>query len=361
MEKRYKYIDLLNVNYELRDKRVVIWGLSSSALSLFVRLRANNINIIGFTDSFVEESGTEFVGLPVFTFDEMKALENIVIYIATDVLEYKRQILDKAQPLSNAVILTKGKIYGGIEYDTDALVKKIALEKDEIVFVRENLCDDKSKRTFENLLEYRTCNNEKLIYEVYENGHKQYFPVGEIIKPEKEGVFIDAGAYNGRTSVLYANWNPNYSKIYFMEPDLTMYAVATEYVRLKGIKNIVGVNRGAYSCETELSFKNDFASGSSKIDECGTNTIKTISIDEMLSGEKATFIKMDIEGAEMEALKGADKTITKYKPKLAISIYHKEDDLWKIPYYIKQKYPWYKLFIRHYEQTAIETVMYATV
>lgn len=89
--------------------------------------------------------------------------------------------------------------------------------------------------------------------------------------------------------------------------------------------------------------------------------VKTISIDEMLEGEKCTFIKMDIEGAEMEALQGAQKSISKYYPKLAISIYHKDDDLWKIPYYIKKTWPEYKLYIRHYTYVTTETVLYATV
>ena len=102
-------------------------------------------------------------------------------------------------------------------------------------------------------------------------------------------------------------------------------------------------------------------SGSSRINEKGLEKIKTISIDEMLDGDKATYIKFDIEGAEMAALEGAKKTIQKHKPKLAISIYHKEDDLWKIPFYIKEKYPWYRLYMRHYTSVTTETVLYATV
>lgn len=81
----------------------------------------------------------------------------------------------------------------------------------------------------------------------------------------------------------------------------------------------------------------------------------------MVGSDNVTFIKMDIEGAEMEALEGAQKTIERCKPKLAISIYHKEDDLWEIPYYILKKYPWYKIYIRHYALTTNETVMYAGI
>lgn len=69
---------------------------------------------------------------------------------------------------------------------------------------------------------------------------------------------------------------------------------------------------------------------------------------------------MDIEGAEMDALIGSEKTITEYHPKLAISIYHKDDDLWTIPYYLMKKYPFYRFFIRHYSSITTETILYAT-
>ena len=86
-----------------------------------------------------------------------------------------------------------------------------------------------------------------------------------------------------------------------------------------------------------------------------------VSIDDMVGDDKVTFIKMDIEGAEMEALEGAKQTIERNRPKLAISIYHKEEDLWEIPFYILSKYPWYKIYMRHYTLTTNETVLYATV
>lgn len=97
------------------------------------------------------------------------------------------------------------------------------------------------------------------------------------------------------------------------------------------------------------------------IDENGGVAIETISIDELLDGSEASYIKMDIEGAEYEALLGASKTIEKFRPKLAISIYHKEDDLWKLPYYLMKNYPFYRFYIRHYTDITTETVLYATV
>lgn len=72
-----------------------------------------------------------------------------------------------------------------------------------------------------------------------------------------------------------------------------------------------------------------------------------------------TFIKMDIEGAELEALHGCRDTIIKYRPKLAICVYHKPEDIIEIPSYIHEIVPEYKLYLRHHSKDLSETVLYA--
>ena len=82
-------------------------------------------------------------------------------------------------------------------------------------------------------------------------------------------------------------------------------------------------------------------------------------IDGALDGEEATFIKMDIEGSELSALKGGGGTIRKYRPKLAICTYHKPEDMWEIPEYVLSLHEDYRLYFRHYNYSRTETVMYA--
>ena len=79
----------------------------------------------------------------------------------------------------------------------------------------------------------------------------------------------------------------------------------------------------------------------------------------MDSGERITFIKMDVEGAELKSLMGACNTIRRDRPKLAISIYHKDKDMVRIPLYIRSLIPDYRLYVRHYSNNANETVLYA--
>lgn len=98
--------------------------------------------------------------------------------------------------------------------------------------------------------------------------------------------------------------------------------------------------------------------GSAKVASEGNDRIEVVSLDSYIK-EKVTFIKMDIEGAELEALKGCQNTIKKYRPKLAISVYHKKEDIIEIPGYIMSLVPDYHFYLRHYSSGFAETVLYA--
>ena len=360
MIKLYNYINVLQNDSILLNKNIIIWGKSVSALNLYVELKSKNVNVIGFTDSFTDQMN-KFADLPLYPFREIQKMKDIAIYIATSNFKYRVEILEQIQNMGIPV-LCKGTVYGPGLYDTEKMNKKMENERDKIEQIKDILSDEKSRKTFDNLVKYRVTNDFGLIREIFEEGHKQYFPPADILNPSTEEIFVDGGAYNGVTSLEFSKWvRGKYKKIYMMEPDKLMGSVAGEFIALMGIKNVETIRKGAYSESTILNFRNLADSASSCIDKNGESQIETITIDEMLNCGPATYIKMDIEGAELPALIGAEHTIKHYRPKLAISIYHKEDDLWNIPYYIHQKYPWYKLYIRHYTNITTETVLYASI
>lgn len=100
------------------------------------------------------------------------------------------------------------------------------------------------------------------------------------------------------------------------------------------------------------------AKDSSCFTESGEEIVRVTAIDEIIK-EPVTFLKLDIEGAELSAIKGAEKTIRRDKPKCAVSIYHKPEDIWEIPALLLEYNPDYRLFIRHYTLLQYETVLYA--
>jgi FkbM family methyltransferase len=188
---------------------------------------------------------------------------------------------------------------------------------------------------------------------------RQYFDLKELktdLSPEE--VFVDAGSFDGKTAGYFMEWcNRQYEKIWLFEPDKKNQEKCIMTMQAEGCKNYKVIKKGLWDREEVLRFQCSF-NGSSKIEETGEFEIEVVSLDEIIK-EKVTFIKMDIEGSEYQALSGAGRIIKQHKPKLAISVYHKSEDIWKLPELILELNDEYKIFFRHYSVAAAETVVYA--
>lgn len=195
----------------------------------------------------------------------------------------------------------------------------------------------------------------------YWNSPVQYFE-NTIISSKKysEECFLDVGAYNLANSIQFYDicqkWNKKF-KAYAFEPDPKCYSKCLEYVIAHPYMRINLFNCGLSEKKQTIHFIAN-GNGSGTINEAGTASINVVPLDS-LDIENATYIKMDIEGSELEALKGGENTIRKFKPRLAICLYHKPEDIYTIPVYIKKLNPLYKFYIRHYSNFTDETVLYA--
>lgn len=187
---------------------------------------------------------------------------------------------------------------------------------------------------------------------------EQYFNPDFMLFDERE-VFVDAGSKDLYTAKKLSTYVDKIEKIYAFEPDPNNYIQCLKNIQWFEEGKVEVIPCGTWSEKKTLSFKAT-ADGSSHIADDGEISIDVITIDEVISNsDKVTFIKMDVEGAELESLKGAKNTILRDKPKLAICIYHKAEDMVTIPLYIKSLVPEYKLYIRHHSNGAGETVLYA--
>lgn len=188
---------------------------------------------------------------------------------------------------------------------------------------------------------------------------KQYFDQ-EFLVPGRKEVFVDGGSFNLKNSFDFMEWcHGNFEKIYAFEPDSNSFSVCREILNCQPqtTKDKIHLIQAAtWSREEKLYFSDD-GTGSSKVLDSG-NCISADSIDHVLQGGKATYIKLDVEGAELEALKGARETIYRFHPRLAICVYHREEDILNLAEYILSIRMDYRFYIRHYSTCFAETVLY---
>lgn len=184
----------------------------------------------------------------------------------------------------------------------------------------------------------------------------QYF---DAFEPNEGEVFVDAGSYDGRTSIEFAKWcNSSYESIIAFEPIAEQCEVIENNFKNAGIKKAEIINKALWNKEEKLEFSHNGTA--SRITRKNGWKINCIDIDSVID-KRVTFIKMDVEGSEYNALIGAKDTIRKCKPRLAISVYHKPKDIVEIPLLLTDMVPEYKLKLRHYSTNVYETVLYAWV
>lgn len=194
--------------------------------------------------------------------------------------------------------------------------------------------------------------------EIYRQfNENQYFDL-EYLNVSDDESFVDCGALDGETSLIFfRKFGSCLKKVWLFEPDKgNVQKCRRNFENTKIDYEII--EKGVWSSSMQLRFTS-LGNGGACIDEKGTDYINTITLDEVLENCNPTFIKMDIEGAELEALKGAQKVIKRYQPKLAISVYHKYEDIAQIPQLLLDYYPDYKFYLRHYSLMNSETILYA--
>jgi len=232
-----------------------------------------------------------------------------------------------------------------------------AHELEEVYY---SLEDDASRLVFENILRFRVTSKWKYLKSA--GGGKdclktQYF-VPEVQFSDHE-VIVDCGAFNGDTVKRFYELIPG-CRVIAIEPDERNFA-QLQQLQMSKYSSLKVYKCGAWSEDTTLNFSDEGGGTTSgAVSDGGDIQIEARALDHLPECQSATYIKMDIEGSELEALKGAEKLLKSNRPKLAICLYHQPQDLFEIPLYIKKLDPSYKLYIHHHNVCcAFETVLYA--
>lgn len=189
----------------------------------------------------------------------------------------------------------------------------------------------------------------------------QYFPE-DIYVLKKDECVVDCGAYIGDTLQEFAKIaDDKFEHYYAFELDRDNFVKLQENASDISIEKITCYPYGVWDEDKTINYGKMSSEDSYSIfNQSELETAQVVSLDSCLKDKKVTLIKMDIEGAEMVALKGAETIISTQKPKMAICVYHRLEDMWNVPLYFKQCNTDYKIYFRHHaEYWVSETVCYA--
>ncbi len=180
----------------------------------------------------------------------------------------------------------------------------------------------------------------------------EYYSIGN------NEIYVDVGSFNGDSVLGFARYTKNcFKKIYCFEPDPDNFAKLKKNV--SQLENVELCPFAVGSENGEILFSGGVGEASG-INEHGNIRVLVKKLDDLIT-EPVTFIKMDIEGFELAALKGATALIKKNRPKLAICVYHRVEDMLTIPQYIKSIVPEYHFKLRQHAPSLVETVLFAEI
>lgn len=251
--------------------------------------------------------------------------------------------------------------YGGdlLPYYCMDLPHKVLSERDEVRKCFKLWADNYSREEY--LAQVRLRLNGDFEELPAPDNQIQYFPK-DIIKRNPAEFFIDCGAYDGDTLQQFIQYeNGVFKYVISLEPDPINYQKLLSAVNglPENLKHKVEALPYAVGSREEKLCFSSTGTDSSKIDEMGHIQIECVTLDNLLNSLKPTYIKMDIEGYEFDALTGSVNIINKAMPSLGICVYHRFNDLWKVPNLINSLSNSYAFYLRKHKQDNWDVVCYA--
>lgn len=326
---------------------VAVYGMGNGADKLFSRLAEigaeNKIKEVFASDGFVR--GHSFRGFKVKSLSDVKAeYPDFLILLSfasnrSEVIEMIKRI-DK----ENKMLIPDMPVTAEEYFDKDFYNSNYK----SIIKAYESLADNKSKSLFSAVVNYKLSGKAEFLFRETSDTSEIYALLGNNVS-----VAVDAGAYNGDTAREMQTYFSKIEQIYAIEPDKRNFKKLSKYVNENELTDkIIPINAGVWSENSEGEFNssgNRNSSISSTVSyEAKNDTVPLVAIDSLIK-EKIDYIKYDVEGAELEALKGSFRVIKEHHPRLLISAYHRSEDIFSLVNYMKNTHPEYSLYMRRTE------------
>lgn len=342
-----------------RLRRVAIIGAAEEGARFAEFCRRRGTEIVAICDDQANLQGKELQGSRIGLLKDLKRQpRDLPVVIASHrVLKVQRRI--KEMGFTNVAPLALIEVLQGDAFPPHvfyaAWFEDLFANRHHYRTLQTMLADDESRRVLDGVLAYRLTLDAEVLSPIIEWNLYGF----KLMKYSDDEVYVDGGAFDGDSIRLFIERvDGRFERIIGFEPDTSTYA------RLKATfahdPRIETINKGLHRREGALRFDSSGTRGSAITGESlGGVRIPVVGLDEVLNGDRVSLIKLNIEGAELNALEGAKAAITRWRPKLAISAYHRPTDLWQVPFLIHRLRPDYRLYLRQHDGGVIETVVYA--
>lgn len=337
-------------------KPIVLYGMGDGALKIMKVLERFEIPLAGFfaSDEFVR--GHSFCGYPVRSLAQTKAEFGEVIILLAFGTE-RDDMLAVLDKLNRENELYAPDVPVCLDDDTLFDEAYVTAHQAQLWRVYNALADQQSKDTFLAVLRYKLSGKIQYLFDCATPTDEVF---DALIPLDDAEDYVDLGAYNGDTVARFLAQVGDYHSICAWEPDLKNYHKLCK--NTADLPRMQALNLGAHDKPDTLIFASKAGRQSALATDGAQKGVETAvsSVDAELSGNRASYIKFDVEGAEEQALIGCKNTIKQYYPKLALSAYHRNSDLWRLPEVLWSITSEYQLYLRHHPYVpAWETNFYA--
>ncbi len=319
---------------------VIIYGMGNGADKITAQLEKRNIPVSGFmaSDDFVR--GQSFHGFTVKKLsDHEKLYDDFVIISAfgTSLPDVMSHIISLSK--KHRLYVPDVPVYGDNIWDKDYYIQN----REDIERAYEIFADSSSKDVFEKIIKFKLSGELEYLLSSFSDKDEVFC---NILKLSHNESYLDLGAYRGDTiDELLGYTNGSYEYITALEPDRKTFAKLKAHTA--GMGNIRLYRMGIWSDDMDLPFDGSLGRGSG-IRKDGSEMLAVTKIDTLYKRRRLTYLKMDVEGCERQAIIGGIQTLQRDRPKLNIAVYHRSEDIFSIPLLIHDILPGHRLYLRQH-------------
>ncbi len=346
------------------NKKIVMYGMGNGADKILTICERYGIDVCDFfaSDGFVR--GHSFHGKTVLSYSEAKekyGAENMIVLLSfasslPDVLENIYKIADECELYAPDAPVCGTNLFDSAFFSAN---------EEKIRAVESFLADERSKEVYRSVINYKLSGDIGYLRHTHTDFSEVF---RDILHTESFEHIADLGAYNGDTLREIKPFAPKLKSAIAFEPDRRNHKKLCEYAENEKAFEIEAHQKAAWSHAEMLVFdgsgnrNSTLISGDSLPVTKGAKIVEVEaeSLDNITLGERLDYIKYDVEGSEREALDGSHDAIKRDSPALLVSLYHRSEDIFELPYLLHEKYPEYSFYIRRREYIpAWDTVLIA--